>query len=65
MKSVAIILIGFWILILIQPNIIAYIVAIVFIFLGLNMLVVSGAFGAKNPDDPIRFAGYEIYRRKK
>ena len=62
----------FWILSLIfgivviaNPDIIAYLIGFFFVFLGLNMFVMSWIFRKKQaPEKSWRVGGYEIIRKK-
>ena len=66
MRTFSIILIVAGILIFIAPEIVAYIIATVCLFIGIQGLIVTHMMQSKRrPDEPIQFAGYEIYRKKK
>lgn len=59
----------FGLLVLIKPELIAYIVAMICIAIGTQLLFISGIFsggqGNKEGSGPISFGGYEIYKKKK
>ncbi len=68
MRTTGAILIVFGVLVLIKPDLIAYILAFICIAIGVQFLFLSGIFatgGKKSNGDPIRFGGYEIYKKNK
>lgn len=68
MKLVPIFLIIFWIIIIAAPEILAYLLWGLFIFLGLNWLLLSGLFkkagnkSSKHGDDYVQFGKYKIFK---
>ena len=64
MKTPAILLIVFWTINIIFPDIIAYVIGWVCIFLGVSMLIGWGKFWSKkaNGEDYVKFGNYKIYR---
>ncbi len=67
MKYIPIVLILFWIIVVISPDIIAYLIWGFLIFIGVNMLMMSSGFGTTKwgKKDYIKFGDYKIYRNKK
>lgn len=68
MKLVPIFLIIFGIIIIAAPEILAYLLGGLFIFLGLNWLLLSGIFkkawskSTKHGDDYVQFGKYKIFK---
>ena len=69
MKLLPIFLIIFWIIIISAPEILAYLLWGLFIFLGLNGLLLWGLFnkmkwksGKPNGDDYVQFGKYKIFK---
>jgi hypothetical protein len=66
MRTTGAILVVFGILVLIKPELIAYIVAMICIALGTQFLLLSGILSkSKDAGGPISFGGYEIYKKRK
>ena len=68
MKLVPIFLIIFWIIIIAAPEILAYLLWGLFIFLGLNWLLLSGLFkkawgkSSHHGEDYVQFGKYKIFK---
>ncbi len=64
MKLFPVSLIVFWIILIVFPEIIAYLLGGFFVFLGINMLLITASFGKKKSggDEFIKFGKYKIYR---
>ena len=64
MKLLPIILILFWIVIIAMPEIVAYLIGWLLIFIGVNMLLMWFAFKQKmgNKDSYVKFGNYKIFR---
>jgi len=63
MKMIPITLILFGIILIVFPEIIAYLIGAFFIFLGINMLFINMAFSKWNKkEEYIKFGKYKIYR---
>jgi len=65
MKFIPVLLIIFWIVILIAPEILAYLIGWFFIFIWLNMLVFTWVFMWKwkaSKENYVKFGKYKIYR---
>lgn len=66
MRTTGATLIVFGLLVLIKPDLIAYIVAMLCIAIGTQFLFISGVFSnGKEGSESISFGGYEIYKKKK
>ncbi len=66
MRLLPIFLIIVWVIFIIAPDIIAYLLGWLFIFIGLNMLFIWMAFSKKSKyswdDNYVKFWKYKIYR---
>ncbi len=65
MKPIAVLLIVFWTIIMIAPEILAYLIWWFFIFIWLNMLFIWLAFKKKqssSKEDYVKFGKYKIFR---
>ena len=63
MKTFPVILILIWIVIIVIPEIISYILWWLFIFIWLNMLFIFKGFKSKwNKEEYVKFWKYKIYR---
>jgi len=64
MKLFPVTLIIFWIILIVFPEIIAYLLGWFFVFIGINMLLITTSFGKKKSGDDefIKFGKYKIYR---
>ncbi len=62
MKPLAIFLILFWIILIIFPEIIAYILGWLLIFIWVNMVAFLKTKKNKHGDDYVKFWKYKIYR---
>ncbi|PZM85050.1 hypothetical protein DLH72_02300 [Candidatus Gracilibacteria bacterium] len=64
MKIFGILLIVFGIIIIAFPKILVFLIGGFFIFLGINILAMSGIIGKqqKNQEEYIKFGKYKIYR---
>lgn len=64
MKLFPLTLIAFWIILIVFPEIIAYLIGWFFIVVGINMLAITSFFGKKKDQngDYIKFGSYKIYK---
>lgn len=61
MRTIPISLIVFWIIIIVFPEIIAYLIGSVFIIIWINILIFSKSFKSWK-EEYVKFGKYKIYR---
>ncbi len=63
MKKISIILIIFWVIIILAPAILAYLIWWLFIFIWINILIFFKNIKSKtNKEEYIKFGKYKIYK---
>lgn len=64
MRLFAILLTVFGLIVIYNPDIIAYLLGWLLVFIGINMLAISFVFPKKKKDSYVKFGSYKIFRDK-